>query len=45
MTTLSWLFMGSIWIIIFALNIFCFRRMFWKKQPSEGTDSNEEMIR
>lgn len=31
MTLLSWLYMGVAWILILAVNVFCFYRIFKKE--------------
>ena len=32
MTTLSWIYMLSVWAIIISLNVYCFSRIYRKKR-------------
>lgn len=32
MTTLSWIYMLSVWTIIISLNVYCFSRIYRKKR-------------
>lgn len=41
MTLLSWLYMGAVWVAILLLNIFCFNRIFSRKNQ-KGTSQSEE---
>jgi len=36
MTPLSWIFMLSVWTAIIVLNVFCFARMFGKRDAGKG---------
>jgi len=42
MTLLSWLYMGTVWAAITALNVFCFYKIFKKKDDSTGNSDGKE---
>ncbi len=41
MTLTSWIYMGTVWVAIIALNVFCFSRIFSKKKKTDNTDTEE----